>query len=190
MAYASIRGKYKSWVASLVIVCLLGMPMTGCGGRSAPPVDAACVLDAMISAANDLPSGYGRYFKADPSTKQSLSPTLLSALYGASARQWLGDSKETVLDDAAIYLTQQQHPFELAVLRCRNQGDIAGGEGSVLGICQSRLAAVYLSWQGSEYEEVALQGTVVHYGSFVIMVIAQDPEPILKAARNAIQRKI
>ncbi len=189
MAYARIRDGYRSWTTVLVIIGLLCTVITGCRGRSAPPADAAYVLDAMISAVDAIPSGYGRYFKAAPDTKQALSPTLLSALYGASARQWLGDSNDTVLDDAAIYLTEQQHPFELAVLRCRNQGDISGGEGSVLGICRSRVAAVNASWQGSEYEEVALKGTVVHDGPFVILVIAQEPELILKAAKKAIQQK-
>ncbi len=187
MTNVIIRRKYIRWMTFLVLISLLSALHTGCYRNNSLPAEAADVLDAMITATENIPSGYGRYYKASLDAKQALSPTLLSALYGESARQWIGTSDDTLLDDAAIYLTEQQHPFELAVLRCKNQGDISGGEGSVLGICQSRLAAVRRAWQGSDYEKTSIQGTVIHYGQFVILVIAEDPQPLIQAAKRIIR---
>ena len=82
----------------------------------------------------------------------------------------------------------KRHPFELAVFRCENEGDISGGIGSVLGICRSRLSWAKQVWQGSEYEQLLSHATVVSEKQFVLLIIAEDPSPMIAAAGRVIRK--
>jgi hypothetical protein len=75
-----------------------------------------------------------------------LDDTLLTALYGSSAARWGGTDKFALVDDGCIYLSETQHPFELAVFRCISESDVSGGKMSVLGVCASRLEAIQTAW--------------------------------------------
>ena len=173
-------------MVALAIMGIICRVITGCHTENKPPVDTLFVLQTMISAVEKIPTGQCRSSSSDEGTKEFLSPDLLAGLYGEASRKWIHDTDDAILDSAAVYLSEQRHPFELAVFRCKNEGDISGGQGSVMGICQSRLASVARAWQGSEYESVVTHAIVIHEKQFVILIVAEDPAPIITAAKKAI----
>ncbi len=148
-------------------------------------MSADTVLQAMLSVVSH-PKGRCRSFSAAPEAG-GLTEALLSALYGTPAGQWYQSGSFSVIDDGAIFLSETMHPFELAVFRCVDEGDVSGGMASVLGVCAARLDLIRKAWQGSEYETCANQGIVTFYRAYVILVVAEDPEPLIKAAKRAIQ---
>lgn len=149
-------------------------------------MSADTVLQAMLSVAPH-PKGRCRSLSATPE-EGGLTETLLSALYGTTAGQWYQSGRFSVIDDGAIFLSETIHPFELAVFRCVDEGDVSGGIASVLGICSARLDLIRKAWQGSDYEVYTRQGVVTFYRAYVLLVVAEDPEPLIKAAKRAIQK--
>ena len=131
----------------------------------------------------------GRMLSLKAMGDAQLDATLLTALYGASASRWGGTDKFALVDDGCIYLSEIQHPFELAVFRCIDESDVSGGRMSVLGVCASRLEAIQTAWQGSSYDLCAQNAILTYYGTYVILIVADNPTPILKAAQKAIRAK-
>ncbi len=157
----------------------------GCQSHLIPLVSASDVLKAMLAVAHPI-DGKEYQMLTEDHTKQ-ISDELLKALYGEEAAAlWTRDS--AAVDDGAIYLAEVMHPYELAVFRCVSEEDIWNGSQGVLGICATRLEAVKKAWQGSEYESVATQGTVTYCGNYVILVIAEDAESIVSAAKRKIKQ--
>ena len=149
-------------------------------------MSAETVLQAMLKAAPH-PQGSSRSLSTSPEAG-GLTPTLLSALYGATAEKWIREGEFSVIDDAALFLSEAMHPFELAVFRCVDEGDVSGGMASVLGVCSGRLDLIKKAWSDSAYETCTQQGRVTFFDAYVILVVAEDPDPIIKAAKKAIQK--
>ena len=156
-----------------------------CAKRNQPPVSAEAVLQAMLSEINPPDGRLMSLTSADESKR--LSAELLTALYGAPASTWYQGGAYSVVNDGAIYLSEVMHPFELAVFRCINEGDVSGGMASVLGVCSARLDTIRTAWQGSDYEAYVQNAVVTYYGGYVFLVVAEDPETVVKAAIKSIK---
>ena len=185
----------------LILLSLVMPTLPACGGRTAPPPAAAAVLEAMQAAMRDsaqtLPDGLIYTRAAEAGDPAHLSDTLFSALFGEAARGLLGgdakgDAEGTEgaeaaegappIGDAAIFLSVAPYPCELAVLRCSDTRSIL----SVAGLCRGRLDTVARAYAGGEWADVAARGVVAVEGSFVLLVISEDPEAVLAGARRAI----
>lgn len=167
---------------------------SACAGHDAPPPAAVEVLAGMQSAVLSLPSGvvYARTYPADHPSY--LTGTLLSALYGEAARgiaeagtdSGTGDStaEQTVppVNDAALFLPLAMHPCELAVFRCSD----ARATATAAGLCRARLDEIRNAWEGTEWAALTERGCVAVEGSFVLLVVADDPQAVLDAARRVI----
>ena len=92
-----------------------------------------------------------------------------------------------MIDDGAVYLSEVLHPFELAVFRCIDERDVSGGMASVLGVCSARLEMIRNTWKGSAYESYVKNATVTYCGGYVLLVVAEDPETVVKAAIKSIK---
>lgn len=176
---------YGRLMVVLAVMGILCRGMTGCQVKQLPPVSAMDVLQAMMDESAHTPHGQYKDSRV-PQGKEALSIDLLAGLYGETARHWLNDGEEAVLDDAALYLSEQRHPFEIAVFRCKNESDIIGGQGSVVGICQSRLDVISRAWKGSEYDEWVAQSVVFYHKQFVILVVAWNADEMISAAKRII----
>lgn len=176
----------RRWTAMCLCLCVLaaGMPaISGCAVPSRRPTPAATVLAAMLSAVGaGWPQG-GTYALTAPSaSREALSPTLLSALYGEAARRWLTGDDPPVCD-VAIFLSHTLHPAELAVFRC-SDGEATG---AVAAVCRARLDTVARHWDGEDYTAWMTGATVTVKGNYVLVAVADDPTPLLRAAVAAIR---
>jgi len=111
---------------------------------------------------------------------------LLTALYGELAAAWFDGEKQPILDEGCLFLSETQHPFEVAVFRCIHEGDVQGGSSSVLGICAQRKAYITDAWQGSEYEDVTAGAVVTCIGAYVILAVSKDTDTAIRAAEKLI----
>lgn len=192
-APARHRGPAR-WVWIFALLAGL-MTATACG-REAPPPGAGEVLSAMEAAmeatAQPLPEGV-TYLRSALQTEgdgtRVLTDTLFSALYGEAARGLLAaegtsaqDGGGAAVNDAAIFLSMAPYPCELAVFRCSDVRTAA----TVAGLCRGRLDAVARGYGESEWREVAASGLVAVEGSYVLLVVAEDPEAVLAAAAGVI----
>lgn len=180
-----IYSKVMVVIALIGIFCLF---FSGCTQPTLPPTDALVILEHMLSTQKNVPDGQCRYMQANCGSKEFLSTNLISGLYGETSRQWFNQQGNAMIDDVAIYISNQQHPFEIAVFRCKNQVDISGGRGSVLGVCQNRLSFVQKAWQNTEFESYTRQGKVTFYGQYVLVVISDDADTAINAAKKAIRQ--
>ena len=169
-----------------------------------PPPAASEVLLAMETALTDsgqpLPDGTLRLTASPPDSPHHLTETLFSALYGEAARGLLtGETGQTPpIGDAALYLSLSLSSAagtrELAVFRCSDLRTAS----TVAGLCQGRLdllcraaeglaeAAATVNTVNTVNTENAVKGAVVTEGCYVILAVAEDPAPAIKAARRMI----
>lgn len=171
-------------ICTLLTVSLI-LITCACHMKKEPPVSAREVLVAMLSVAQP-PDGQLRTITSSRETER-LSTELLSALYGSSAGKWYQGGEYSIIDDGAVYLSEVMYPFELAVFRCINEGDVSGGLASVLGVCSGRIELIKAAWQGSAHEAFVQNATVTYCGAYVILVVAEDPEPMIQAAEKIIK---
>ena len=169
----------------LVPVLILSLLLSACG-TSAPPPAASEVLTAMLTAVTDtaqpLPDGVIRLSSAPTDSPDALTETFLSALYGEAARGLLGEDSthSRPVQDVALYLSVSPYPFELGVFRCVDE-DTAR---AVAALCRGRLDTLARGFRGSAYEVAASGGRVTVEGNWVLLVLCEDPTPVLDAARR------
>ena len=164
---------------SLILFCC------ACQERSIPNVTSADVLKAMLSEAAVIDGKLYQMRTGDESER--ISEELFKALYGETAVS-IWKRSDTTVEDGAIYLSEIMHPFELAVFRCIGEDEMWGDAG-VIGICASRLESIKKAWKGSAYEKIADQGIVTYCETYVLLVIAEDAESIINAAKRRIREK-
>ncbi len=170
-----------------ILLSFLSGCLTGCRGER-PPATAEAVLrgmcDAGVATDGQAHAVYDR--AADPAGGRYLSDTLFSALYGEAARGLLTGIPDApaAIGDAVICLSVAPTPRELAVFRCSDER----GCTTAVGLCRARLDAVRRAWVGTEWEAMTEGGTVTVVGSYVLLVITEDPDRALDAARAVIRR--
>ncbi len=173
---------------ALCLSALLAFSLTACGHADAPPPTAEQVLSAMqtaMEAAGGAPDGRMYSRQASPDSRDYLGDTLLSALYGEAARGLLTvgvDGTAPAVGDAAIFLSTAPHPAELAVFRCSD----ARGVTTAAKLCRARLDLIRRAWDDTAYAALVARGTVTVEGSYVLLIVAEDPDTALYAARGVI----
>ena len=171
----------------LALVTVTVLLLSSCG-RAAPPPSASEVLTAMLEAAEattqPLPDGVIRLTSAPPDSPNRLTETFFSALYGEMARGLLseGENRAPLVQDAALYLSASPYPCELGVFRCAD----GGGAEEVADLCLGRLDTLARGFAGGEYEAVAAKGRVAVVGNWVLLVLCEDPTPLLETARRLV----
>lgn len=175
--------------AAAGLLCAL-LFLTGCG-RVTAPASSSAVLAAMCAepggAGQDIAATCAVYTRAaSPYGDEYLSDTLFSALYGEAARGLLQGTDEipAAINDAAVCLSVAPVPLELAVFRCSD----TRGTATAVGLCRARLETVRGAWRGTDHEAVVTEGVVTVEGSYVLLVVAPNPDRVLRAARAAIRR--
>lgn len=186
-----MKTKRQAGRGSAVILCLLagilagmsGMSgMSGCARQDKRPTPAVTVLVTMLGEAGQRwPSGMTYSLTAPAEEDEHLTPTLLSALYGAAARRWL-EGDEPPVCDAALFLSEVQHPAELAVFRCAT----AEAAGAVAAVGRARLDTLTRHWNGGEYAAWLTSANVTVKDTYVLLVVSDDPAPLVRAALSAI----
>ncbi len=185
MKSRKIQKTLMNIICTLLAVSLL-LLTCACHAKPKPPVSAINVLQAMLSVAAP-PDGMVRSLTAE-NDNQVLPLDLLTALYGPSTRQWYEDGARGVLDDGAVFLSTAMHPFEIAVFRCIDQGDILGGMASVFGICSARLDMIKNAWKKTDYASYTEKGMVTYVGNYVLLIMCDNPDDVIKAAEKAIRK--
>ncbi len=183
-----IHLKYKRSAMNIICVLLtasLILLTCACSIKKRPPATATEVLSAMLATV-EPPQGQVRALTAEKETDK-LSLDLLAALYGSTAGKWYQSGNHSLVDDGAVYLSEVMHPFELAVFRCIDETDVSGGMASVLGVCSARLEVIRNTWQGSAYDSYVQNAVVTYCNGYVLLVVADDPETVVKAAVQLIR---
>ncbi len=167
-----------------LLLCLISCQ--GSASAAAVPVAAETVLASMQAAVETTcPSGRVYSRAAPPETANYLGDTLLSALYGDGARGMLAATGTSpAVNDAALFLSIAPHPMELAVFRCSD----ARASATAAKLCRSRLERIRHAWKGSEWEEMTARACVTVAGEYVLLVVSEDPEAVIRAAEKAIWR--
>ena len=183
-----MRAVLSPVVALVLAVSLL---FSSCGRNRIPPA-ASEVLTAMLEAAEttsqSIPDGIIRLTAAPSDSPNHLAETFFAALYGEAARGMLGErategpTAGPPVQDGALYLSVSPYPWELGVFRCAD-GDTAR---EVAGLCRGRLDTLRRGFAGGDYEEAASGGRVAVEGNWVLLVLCEDPAPLLEAARRLI----
>ncbi len=166
--------------------------LPGCTGRGEAPLPASDVLAAMRAAVRDLPDGVLYHRAALPDDPQYLTDTLLSALYGEAARGIAvapgagtpGIDTTAPVNDIALFLSVAPQPVELAVFRCSD----VRGTATAAKLCRARLEIIRHAWAGSEWAGMAEGAVVTVEGSYVLLVVAEDPDQVVAAARAVLRR--
>ena len=175
----------------LALVTVVSLLFSSCGRNRIPPA-ASEVLTAMLEAAEttsqSIPDGIIRLTAAPSDSPSHLAETFFAALYGEAARGMLGREategppRGAPIQDGAIYLSVSPYPWELGVFRCAD-GDTAR---EVAALCRGRLDTLRRGFAGGDYEEAASGGRVAVEGNWVLLVLCEDPAPLLEAARRLI----
>ncbi len=189
------RRRHRTATVCCLLLALAVITLSACG-PSAPPPPASTVLAAMQAADPTLPPGaiYDRAAPVDAPVYPT--DTLLTALYGSAvetlilgkntASATVSPPRETVAQpqvDLAFFLAQALHPGEMAVFRCSDARTVT----AAATLARTRLDAIRRAWADSEYAALVDRGVVAVEGSYVLLVVAEDPESILTAARRAIK---
>ncbi len=194
----------RIYVAVALLLSLM-LGLASCGGRALPPAAMEILMAmqaAMPDSAQTLPEGL--IYTLHPAEGEGiteekpeyLSATLLAALYGEAARGLIPvetdktneteetDEQMTVppINDVAIFLSLAPHPCEMAVFRCSD----ARGAATAAKLCRARADLVRRSWAGTEWADTAGRATVAVEGNYVLFVVADDPDRILRATRRAL----
>ena len=172
---------------SLAFVITVMLSLSSCG-RATPPPPASEVLTAMLetaeTTAQSLPDGVIRLTSAPSDSPSLLTETFFSALYGEMARGLLseGESQSPLVQDAALYLSISPYPCELGAFRCVD----GSGAEELVSLCRRRLDILSRGFAGGEYEAVAAKGRVAVVGNWVLLVLCEDPAPLLETARRLV----
>ena len=172
---------------SLAALMALAFLLSACG-EAVPPPAASEILTAMVSAAEDsaqpIPDGVIRLTAAPMDSPNHLTETFFSALYGEAARGMLEarDRQSPPLQDVALYLSVSPYPWELGIFRCAD-GDTAR---EVATLCHGRLDTLSRGFRESDGAAAASRGRVVVEGNWVLLVLCEDPAPVLEAARRLV----
>ena len=172
---------------SLAFVITVMLLLSSCG-RATPPPSASEVLSAMLETAEtttrSLPDGVLRLTSAPSDSPSFLTETFFSALYGEAARGLLseGEGQAPSVQDAALYLSVSPYPCELGVFRCAD----GRGAAEMADLCLGRLDILSRGFAGGEYEEAAKGGRVAVVGNWVLLVLCEDPAPLLETARRLV----
>ena len=171
----------------LVLVTAAAVLFSSCG-RTTPPPPASEVLTIMLetaeTTAQSLPDGVIRLSDAPPNSPNLLTETFFSALYGEMARGLVsnGEGQAPLVQDAALYLSVAPYPCELGVFRCVD----GSGAEELASLCRGRLDTLSRGFAGGEYEEAAKGGRVIVRGNWVLLVLCEDPAPLLETARRLV----
>ena len=169
-----------------VFLCLMILAIcTACS--SSPPPPASLVLtamqEAMIESGQPIPDGVVRLTASSAESPDHLTEVFFSALYGEAARSLLnGDESTPPVGDAAMFLSLAAYPCELAVFRT---SDVRTAK-TVERLCRERLDLLVQGYRESPWAEIPTRGIVRTKGCFVILVVAEDPLPIVRAALGVI----
>ena len=172
---------------SLAFVITVMLSLSSCG-RATPPPPASEVLTIMLetaeTTAQSLPDGVIRLTDAPPDSPSLLTETFFSALYGEMARGLVsnGEGQAPLVQDAALYLSVAPYPCELGVFRCVD----GSGAEELASLCRGRLDTLSRGFAGGEYEAVAAKGRVAVVGNWVLLVLCEDPAPLLETARRLV----
>ena len=169
----------------LVLILTLPLLLPACGTSDPPPAASevlTVMLSAMESTSQPLPDGVIRLTAAPADSPNALTETFFSALYGEAARGLRGEGSDAAapMQDGALYLSVSPYPCELGVFRCVDETTA----GEVAALCRGRLDTIARGFRGSEHEAAAAGGRVVAAGNWVILVLCEDPAPVLEAARR------
>ncbi len=189
----SEKNRPHPWVTliCLVLVGIAILSQSACMKKTdAPPPSASAVLCAMqtaMDASVPKPPDGRHYNRALPADHPDyLTDTLLSALYGEAARGLLTvgeDGSAAAVGDVAFFLSMSPHPCEVAVFRCSD----ARGSTTAAKLCRARLEIIRHAWSGTTYEGMVTRAAVSVEGSYVLLVVAEDPESVIEAARRLIR---
>lgn len=201
MCMTSKRPRRVRGLVCMLLLIGLVLCSVGCEGRDSQiPASAEEVLRAMLEAcaSQSWPDGTVRTRRADPASPDYLPDALVSALFGEASRGWFvtdGESDAPMVDDAAMFLSSAIHPAEVAVFRCTDAGGAVSGTASAAKQCRARLEALRAAWAGSadagerfgDYAVWLERAVVAVEGQYVMLVVADDPDAMVNAARGVIR---
>jgi hypothetical protein len=194
----SSSSKYRKLTTNLVILFLLLFSMLPlfCGCAPRQPTGTLEVLNAMLAAATppasdvyllprantaDIPEGNVRIADA----------ALLLAAFGndesgisqdASKQIW--ELSPFVTEEGVMCFPTAASPSEYIVLRCISRSDT----DAVAALLLQRLDALRREYQGSDVQQLVENGRVVVIEKYVLLIVSDDPQRDLIAARQAIRK--
>ena len=178
VARMETKRRWMRWPCGILAVLLVLISGTACG-RAEPPRAAAEVLSSLLAAmqktAQVIPEGkvYDRSRSEDEAGY--LSDTLVAALYGRAMADLMRPTAESggaaPVSDAAMFLSMTEHPCELAVFRCSD----ARAAATAAKLCRARLEVIRNARADTEWAAVTERAVVTVEGSYVYLIVAEDP---------------
>lgn len=190
--YSFARPARLSALVLCFFVCLT--TLCACGPRNA--ATALSVVTAMTAADTNCPAG-DVYLLADSLSLQQLSScdpsdtmlrvaddSLLSAAFGSAdaLNEGLWQCSSQAIDDGALRFATAASPCEWIVFHCVSRSDTT----AVADLFLHRLELLRRQYRGSDDEALLAHAQVVVIGKYVLLIVSNDPEGAIEAAKHAI----
>jgi hypothetical protein len=179
----------------LFLLAFLVLPLfSGCAQQ--PQADTLEVLNAMLAAATppasdvyllprvndtDIPEGNVRIADA----------ALLLAAFGSdefevghAESEQIWELSPFVTEEGAMCFPTAASPCEYIVLRCISRSDT----DAVAALLLQRLDALRREYQGSDVQQLVENGRVIVIEKYVLLIVSDNPQRDLSAARQAIRK--
>ena len=182
--------------AALFLVLILSS-LSLCACVQSHGTTALSVVTSMTAAEPGCPAG-DVYLLADSLSLQQLtaedfSPTtlrvaddsVLRAAFGSvgnSLGEGLWQCSSQTVDDGALRFATASSPCEWIVFHCVSRSDTT----AVADLFLHRLELLRRQYRGTDDEVLLAHAQVVVMGKYVLLVVSNDPEGALEAARRAL----
>ena len=167
----------KRTAALFIAIILIFSSLTSCSSsyEKTPCID---VVYAMAKAEKGLPAGKYYSLSAPEGSKEYLSDSLISSLFGNGAYPRIAEG----WIDAALFLSLTSHPCEFAVILCRDR-DTAEDTARLL---TSRIDAIKITKTDPNYKDMTDGATATVRGNYAILIISSDRGDAIRAAKKSI----
>ena len=183
--FSAVRRPRRFVYVSLLLTAWLFVSgsVTACTASNAPPPTAwevlAVMQNTMRESAQTLPDGCTYTRAVAPDDPAYLSDILLTALMGEAAPELTVDGVDPApIGDIALFLSETPYPCELAVLRCSD----ARSTTTAAKLCRARLDTLRRAYARTEWADLVERGTVSVQGSYVLLVVCEDPRSVVRGA--------
>lgn len=135
------------------------------------------ILERLMIRCVSLPEGEIFGSDAEEGEDGFLPPTVRNAMYGEDCAEYF-----SLIEEYSIYLSSFASPYEIAVFKC-----YSGSDGlKIERMCRERKDIVGVALRDTSFYELYDDIRVVREGKYVIFIMCDAPDSLVRLARQII----